>query len=212
MACIYKITNLVNDKVYIGKTLKTAEERWKEHCREYKKERCEKRPLYRAMNKYGIENFVYETIEECTVENINDREIYWIEYYGSFHYGYNATRGGDGTSYVNYDLVYRLFLEGNTVKQIHLLTGHDCETITKILKNNGVLSEEIQQRARDLSKVSVIMIDKDTDEVLQIFPSMQEAVRHVGERNSSHIAAACQGKRKTVRGYKWQYANENNDS
>ena len=76
MAYIYKITNLINNKIYIGKTNRTIEERFKEHCNEYKKERSEKRPLYNAMNKYGIENFKIEQIEECSLEESSDRESY----------------------------------------------------------------------------------------------------------------------------------------
>lgn len=64
-----------------------------------KKERCEKRPLYDAMNKYGVENFIVEELEYVKDENIlSEREVYWIkelETYGSK--GYNATKGGDGT-------------------------------------------------------------------------------------------------------------------
>ena len=57
---IYKITNLINQKAYIGKTTSTIEKRWKEHCQDYKRRQYEKRPLYDAMNKYGIENFSIE--------------------------------------------------------------------------------------------------------------------------------------------------------
>lgn len=49
MAFIYKITNKINGKIYIGKTLKTIEGRWKEHLKDYKRPRFEKRPLYSAM-------------------------------------------------------------------------------------------------------------------------------------------------------------------
>lgn len=48
MAFIYKITNDVNGKVYIGKTLFSVEKRWKEHFKDSKKERCKNRPLYRV--------------------------------------------------------------------------------------------------------------------------------------------------------------------
>lgn len=62
------------------------------------------------MNKYGIENFFIEEIEE--VENpdkLNEREVFWIEYFGTFKNGYNATSGGDGKSFVDYELIYNLF-------------------------------------------------------------------------------------------------------
>lgn len=73
-----------------------------------KEKKKEKRPLYNAMNKYGIEHFLIEEIEECDYNVVNDREKYWIEYYSSFKYGYNATPGGDGVPYLDYDLIISL--------------------------------------------------------------------------------------------------------
>ena len=208
MACIYKITNLVNNKVYIGKTLRTAEKRWKEHCKDCQKRKCEQRPLYRAMNKYGIENFICETIEECTIEDINDREVYWIEYYQSYHNGYNATYGGDGKSYADYDLIYQLFKEGKLIREISDITGHDISTIRQGLRNMGISIEEVRTRAIDSIKIPVIMLDKDTGEELKIFDSVTEAEQFIGMKpGGSHIAAVCKGNRATAGGYKWQYAN-----
>ena len=89
MPYIYKVTNNINGKVYVGKTLHPVEKRWKEHCQDYKKERYKKRPLYRAMQKYGETNFSIEQLEECSADTLNDREVYWIEKLGSFKYGYN---------------------------------------------------------------------------------------------------------------------------
>ena len=63
MAYIYKIINDVNDKIYIGKTECSIEKRFKEHCKDAFKERNEKRPLYAAMKKYGIDHFHIEEIE-----------------------------------------------------------------------------------------------------------------------------------------------------
>lgn len=96
MSKIYKITNDINDKVYIGKTNLSIEKRFKEHCDDSKRDRYEQRPLYRAMNKYGIEHFHIEEIENCLPEEASDKEIYWIGYYHSYTEGYNATIGGDG--------------------------------------------------------------------------------------------------------------------
>ena len=60
---LYKITNKINGKVYIGKTSLTVEERYKEHLQDYKKDTKEKRPLYDAFNKYGIDNFFVTELE-----------------------------------------------------------------------------------------------------------------------------------------------------
>lgn len=78
MSYIYCITNHVNGKKYIGKTTSSVSKRWKEHCRDYKKERCKDRPLYRAMNKYGIDSFSIEMLEECSSKESSGRETYWI--------------------------------------------------------------------------------------------------------------------------------------
>ena len=75
MSYIYKIVNKINNKIYIGKTnLSSIEERFKEHCYEYNKFHSEKRPLYSAMKKYGIENFQIYLLEECSSEKASERE------------------------------------------------------------------------------------------------------------------------------------------
>lgn len=76
MAYIYKITNKINGKVYIGKTIHSIETRWNQHIYESKKQRYECRPLYDAFNKYGIENFTIEEIDRCSANDASDYEIY----------------------------------------------------------------------------------------------------------------------------------------
>ena len=70
MGYIYLITNKINNKKYVGKTTKSIKERWEEHLKDSKKEKCEIRPLYRAIRKYGIENFTIEEIEKLLEEEI----------------------------------------------------------------------------------------------------------------------------------------------
>lgn len=84
---IYKTTNNVNGKIYIGKDSKNNPEYYGSGLL-----------ISRAIIKYGKENFTKEIIEICTESNINDREIYWIEQYQSFNknIGYNIAMGGDG--------------------------------------------------------------------------------------------------------------------
>ena len=87
---IYKITNKVNSKFYIGKTTKSAEERFKRHFYNHKTQNTY---LYKSMRKHGFENFCIEILEETNIIDIDSREIYWIEELSPH---YNMTKGGDG--------------------------------------------------------------------------------------------------------------------
>lgn len=211
MAYIYKITNKQTGKVYIGKTLDTIEERWKEHLHDYKKRRCEKRPLYNSMNFYGPEVFTIEQVEECQPNELNEREIYWIAQYDSYYNGYNGTKGGDGKAYLDYDLIYKLFQEGKSIKEISQILQCDSGQVSKILTNFGVSAQEKQERKKDkLKKSSVAMLNKDTEEVIQIFSCVSDVQKFLNkERSRQHIAEVCQGKRKTAYGYKWKYIDKN---
>ncbi len=89
MGYIYIIQNNFNNKVYIGQTTKTIEERYKQHlsCKDNS-------AIHQSMRKHGIENFYVSKIEECPNEKLNEREVYWIKYYNSYKNGYNMTEGG----------------------------------------------------------------------------------------------------------------------
>lgn len=96
---IYKITNQINQKSYIGYNSAEKDTRWRDHTRDYLKGAQSNKLLYRAMKKYRIENFLYERIEEniVSIEILKEREIFWIDYYRSYgDFGYNMTIGGDG--------------------------------------------------------------------------------------------------------------------
>lgn len=93
---IYKSTNHITGKVYIGQTTQTLEKRVKNHIKESKTDK--NRPFMSAINKYGKDNFIFEIIDSATdLEELNDKEIYWINYYNSVSpNGYNITGGGQG--------------------------------------------------------------------------------------------------------------------
>lgn len=96
---IYKIQNKINGKVYIGATkAKTPSRRWIYHRRD--KNRQMHLPLYKAMNKYGLENFEFTVIHSNieTVEELSKLEIQYICEYDSTNSskGYNCTIGGEG--------------------------------------------------------------------------------------------------------------------
>ncbi len=94
---IYKITNKINNKCYIGKS-SNIESRFEYHKMNYQTSKEWNKTLYKAFRKYGLENFIFEIIEKIEDYNdlCNEREKYWISYYDSKRKGYNATDGGDG--------------------------------------------------------------------------------------------------------------------
>lgn len=98
---IYKITSKHNGKVYIGQS-NDIYRRWKSHWKQVAK--GDKDYIHNAMRKYGKENFEYEIIERCNQDVINEREIYWIEYFDSYKNGYNLTTGGEGVKGKKYSL------------------------------------------------------------------------------------------------------------
>lgn len=202
MAYIYKIINDINGKIYIGKTYNSIEKRFQEHCRERLKSKSEQRPLYSAMNKYGIEHFHVELIEET--DSPEEREIYWIERHGSFKNGYNATKGGDGKSYVDKDIILSLWKEGKIIKEIHIITSYDIKTIKKYLLLNNISEQEIISKRYASQGKPVAKVDKNTNEILEVFNTSGEAGRSIG-KTGQHIREVCLGKRKTAYGYKWKY-------
>ena len=83
MIGIYKITNLITQKSYIGQSL-NINRRFQEHCRKNEQQ------IDQSIQKYGLDNFKFEILEECSAEQLNDREDYWIEYYNTIvPNGYN---------------------------------------------------------------------------------------------------------------------------
>ena len=100
MGFIYKITNLINQKIYIGLTTKVRPtDRYSQHryCAAHLSPN-DNSYLHKAMSKEGLENFSFEIIEEIDNHLLSEREKYWIQKYNSYvPNGYNLTLGGEGT-------------------------------------------------------------------------------------------------------------------
>jgi hypothetical protein len=212
MAYIYQIINDINNKIYIGKTEFSIDKRFKEHCSDAFKERNEKRPLYSAMRKYGIEHFHIELIEET--DNPEEREKYWIEQKQSFKKGYNATLGGDGKKYLDYNLIIASYKEIKSVKDTAISLGISSDSVSNILRANNISiitsSEVIKKK---YGKV-VNMYDLQNT-FLKTFPSVNAAAKYMVENNltgckmttiKQHITEVCMGKRKTAAKFKWKYS------
>lgn len=207
---IYKITNDINDKVYVGKTLSTIEKRFQEHKKDSYSVQCANRPLYKAMRKYGCEHFSIELIEEVPLENLSEREIYWINFYQCYHNGYNATLGGDGKQLYDYDAIVKGFLSGKLIKELAQEFECSDDTVSAALKLAHVNSS-----INAIKKSSKGLIAKTLNgEFIQSFNSRMEAVKWVQDNGytqstnidniNATIGRAANGKRATAYGIKWE--------
>lgn len=212
MAYIYQITNQINGKIYIGKTEFSIEKRFKEHCDDAYRESKEKRPLYAAMRKYGIENFQIELLEET--DSPEEREMYWIEQKQSFKNGYNATLGGDGRRYIDYDLVIATYQQLKSLKDTADALNIHVDSVHNILtaRNIQIVSSADVLKTKCSKPVNMFTLQ---NEYLRSFPSTIEAARYMCENNltgcklttiKQHIAEVCKGRRKTAAKFIWKYS------
>lgn len=209
---IYKISNDINNKVYIGKTCYSIEKRFKEHCSDCTKRELEKRPLYNAMQKYGIEHFHIELIEECELSILSNREIYWIEHYHSYSSGYNATFGGDGKQLYDYEYIVELYNQGLTGIQIAKQLGCDSTVIT-----NALTKANIDTTKNQVAFLSHPILATFSDGEQKKFNSVSDAARWLQKNNYTiakdingivaNISRAAKGidNRKTYLKIKWQF-------
>lgn len=145
---IYIIKNKINNKVYIGQTIHTIETRFLNHKAASK---IEDTKFYRAIRKYGFENFYIELIEEVSEELLDEREIYWIKNFDSYFNGYNSTLGGCGHREIDYEKIYTLWKEGRAVSEIAKETAHARDAVSRILKNCFDVSDlEIKRKGQEI--------------------------------------------------------------
>lgn len=144
---IYKITNKLNGKIYIGQTLKSLEERFQKHCwKTTEKDKYHMNmAIKKAIRKYGKENFTIELIEEVNQELLDVREIYWISFYDSYNKGYNCTLGGQNGATRKTKLTWKEENEvieakflGFSIKEIGDAYNIDRSTVCNIFKRHDL--------------------------------------------------------------------------
>lgn len=149
MGYIYKVTNNINNKVYIGQTRRTIEIRWKEHIRDsFKPSRSYTSILHSAIRKYGEEAFSIIQLEKCENNLLNNREKYWIEYYDSCNNGYNISHGGAGYLKCNDEEILALWDEGLSAGEIGKELNLCNDTVSRRLKSCDISQDEILKRGR----------------------------------------------------------------
>lgn len=213
MAYIYKITNLINSKIYIGETTGSIEQRWSQHKSKAKNDLSRQYHLYCAMRKYGIENFTIEKIEEVEDEQRFLRETYYILKYESYkrEKGYNEVIEGSGNSPYNSQDFIDLWKNGLSMKEIAEEMGCHRTTAYKKIHNN-ISNEEIKQRKGEIiSKRDGRPVEQYSlqGQYIKDFPSAS-ACSEEGFSQSA-VSSVCSQKQKSAYGYLWKYKDDNRD-
>ena len=207
---VYKVTNKVNGKVYIGITSKGISARWKEHL--YSAERECPFKLHRAIRKYGKENFSIELIDFCNSwDELTEKEQYYIAQYDSMNdeKGYNMTEGGDGT-------FGRMHSEETKEKIRQKSLGREVTEATRLkLSESGKVVTEARKVYRESGKIGatrrkpVLQYTSD-GKFIKEYEGVNKAGKETGIAPTTIISAL---KRKNVVGskvnpYIWVYKED----
>ena len=219
---IYVIRNIINDNCYVGQSI-DVKRRWYQHrC---KKNLKSKYHLYRAFNKYGIENFKFEVIEY--VKNIDDltiRELFW---YNKLEPEYNQMEPREPITAFNKRPIYQI--DKNTLKILNEYesvslgsreTNTPPETIVRVCKKKLSSSggfywcykEDYDNWEPTISRwvKKVKQLDKETLEVINTFSSIKDVEDEL-KIHATSITQCCKNIRKSAGGYKWCYDKGSED-
>lgn len=209
MGYIYTITNKTDNKTYVGQTVQDVELRWKDHLK--RGSNC--RYLKSAINKYGVDNFVFKLVCITFDNQLDDMEIQYIEKYNCLApNGYNLRRGGNSgrhhaeTKQKISDTLKMRYHNGLVHPRNQLGIPHSEITKKKISEANKgriISQESINKRIISRRINKIIQFDIEGDR-LNSFDSCKEAAEYIGISLSS-INLCCNGKNKTAKGFVWKY-------
>lgn len=224
MIGIYKIENKVNKKAYIGQSIH-IEQRWLEHKQpsiyNNPNHKSYSYALYEAFRKYGIDNFEFSIIEECSKEQLNEREKYWIQYYDSYNNGYNMTLGGDGVAKEGIIPVYIYNIQGQYIREFK-----NVQEAAKILNcnENSIYSAvsskglylKYQWRYEKVESLSYYETDKHRPVIafdlngnkIKVYDTIKEAMEKTKD-SELKITSQCKTKIYNNTRYQWRYYLEN---
>lgn len=203
---IYKIQNKINGKIYIGQTVRTLKERIEEH------KRNKKSKISKAIKKYGINNFDIQVIDEVnTIEELNQKEIYYIKKYNSINNGYNLCDGGNNTKGYKHTEQAKEKMKKNHgryyKKDNHFFGKHHTEETKQKMKEQWHKDKDkYEKRIKHLKEVRYDNSRKvrcvTTGET---FNSIKSACKKYNISDVSYISRVCRKKRKSCFGLVFEY-------
>ena len=165
---IYKITNLINNKVYIGQTRQHYQSRFIQH-KSHARTGQSSHKLARAFRKYGDENFIVEPIEECLIEKLDEREKYWIAFYKSTQdqFGYNISDGGETSqNFVilqNEDEILEYYYTCHNQQQTVAHFGITEYKLRQLLTRRGLPTDKTNYGKHTRERVKIVELNKEFD-------------------------------------------------
>ena len=211
MGYIYTITNKTDNKTYVGQTVRELDTRWKDHLK--KGSNC--RYLKSAINKYGVENFVFKLVCITFDNQLDDMEIQYIQKYNCLApNGYNLRLGGNGgrihaeTKQKISESLKLKYINGSPLRKPH--SEIHKKNISEGLKRNGLKRNSLGLSQETINKISlsrrknkIIQFDIEGNR-LNSFNTCKEAAEYIGTTRAN-INHSCSGKRKTAKGFVWKY-------
>jgi group I intron endonuclease len=201
---VYKATNTINGKVYIGITSGTLKDRISKHVSVSRTIPKYRYYFQNAMNKYGPDAFLWEVVEECFSEKeLDEKERFYIKQYQSNipQKGYNLTSGGGRSHPLEIEHRERISAANKGRK----FTQERCDKISKALTGLKKSAEANANNARAKER-PVQQLDKDGNVICE-YPSLSAAARAHDTHNAS-ISRVCTGKGKSCAGWGWRFAGE----
>lgn len=227
MIGIYRVTNLINGKTYIGQSIDIQRRFWEHRCVSHESNRH----LKFALQKYGKENFKYEILEECDESMLDERERYYIE---KFKPEYNVASGGQDSSRRFPEEVRQVISRKARAQWEGMTDEERAERIAHNLKGpqkGHAVSEETRQKLREKNlgkKQSSETIEKRKAtfrklkesgyvrtnawcrkkvvcvETGEVFESVKAAAASIGA-SPTGISATLKGRQKSVIGFRFEY-------
>lgn len=156
-------------------------------------------------------------MEECKQEDANALEIYYIDLFQSYKKGYNATKGGDGKTLVDYNKILSLFQNNKnlTCKQIAEKCNCHPDTVSYII-HQKIKDADLTKRYRESVNFEVrskikskpVLCVEENKKFLSTYDAEKWLIS-IGKTKTngsrSHISQVCKGNRKTAYGFHWQY-------
>ena len=199
---IYKITNLINNYIYVGSTNKSLEERFKEHCKPstWEHKGNENSLFYKDIQKYGIKNFKIELLDTCFERHRYIIEEYWWNKLYDEHFLMYDIKRGNTLSLNTKQRIAKLRIERN--KEIY----NNEQFKTKVSKAtsgelNGMYGKKDENALN--GRMVVAYLDDNHKQMYKQFPSVKMALQFLGVKGHSKLNQSCRDN-SLYRGYYWQ--------